>query len=251
MPNDDTQNDLNKGGAGASGGGQPGKEGEGSGQPPQPKMVQISETELGDLKSELEQTKSDRDNYRKATLDKKANERSLDDKKDDKAGNQGGQGGSPDVNTVVDEKLNAFQDKTRKSLQARAQRKFLNKNQDFADDAKWARVASHLHLRGDEVTEEDFADRIDEAHLLYMRETGQLEKHLESERQKAKRQGEIEGQVNSGMQAGDTGDGRSGGQGKGSLSPQGEEMARRSGHDPEKIKKIDLTKDRSIDLSKV
>lgn len=252
MPDDNAQNDLNKGSGAASGDGQPGKGAEGDGgQAAKPKMVEVPEEELNNLKSELEKTKSDRDNYRKATLDKKSQERSLDSKEGEGGKDQEGKQNQADVNKIVDEKLTGFEEKTRKNLQSRAQRKFLGKHQEFADDVKWNQVAVHLRLRGDEVTQEDYEDRIDEAHILHLRETGQLEQHIESERQKAKQQGAVEAQARTGMQAGDNGDGRSGGQSKDTLTPQGEELTRKFGNEPDKVRKVDVKKDRVITADKV
>ena len=200
-------------------------------------------------KSELEKIKSDRDNYQKGLLQKKADERNL--------GNEGGQGGEGAgqgaASNVIDEKkinetATAAARKTmRDAGEKTAKREFLKNHPEYVDDVQWQTLMTHLTFKGGELTHDEVVDRMEAALLEHKRTTGKLEEHLNSEREKARQAGRVEGQFDNTRSAGGSGDRNEAGKG-GGLSPKGEEMARAMHTDPVKAGKIDPLKDNVINV---
>jgi hypothetical protein len=231
-----------KGGEGQPGGdGQPLKTGGGSG----------AEETITVKKSDYDKLNSDLVNYRNVALKVKADERDL--KKASGEGD-GGTGNTMDeakVKEISRAEASSLMGQTRKSNESRAKKSFLEHHKEYIDDVWWNGLVSHLRLRGDEATPEDYSDRLEEAILLHKRESGQLEGYLKSEHERGKREGRIESEFDSAQNAGGAGD--RGGEGSGSagtLSPKGEEMARGMHIDPETARKVDPSKDNVIDVTK-
>lgn len=210
-------------------------------------------------KSELDQIISDRDNYKTGLLSKKADERSLDGK--GSQGDGGGEGGEGDGQgggaAVIDEKkigevATAATNKTLRAASERtAKRAFLKAHPEYVDDSAWQNLMAHLTFKGGEVTHEEIVDRMEAAVLEHKRSTGKLDEYLKSEHERGVREGRIQAEVGSGHGTGGAGDRNEGGKGAGTLSPKGEEMARSMHTDPEKVKKVDPSKDNVIDVTKV
>ena len=199
-------------------------------------------------KSELKKIEEDRDNYKKMGLQKKADERKLEGGAGEGAG--GGAGGAG----VVDEKkiseiATAATNKTlRAASDKTAKRAFLTAHPEYADDAQWTAFLSHLTFKGGEVTHDDVAGRMEAALLEHKRSTGKLEDHLKSEHERGVREGRIQGELGSGQGTGGAGDRNEVNKGAGQLSSSGEHMARVMHVDPEKVKKVDPTKDNVINV---
>lgn len=195
-------------------------------------------------KSQLHKIASDRENYKKIGLQKKAEDRDLKEKivqQDNKGG------------YVIDEKKlqetaeGAARKMMRESAEKTAKRQFFKDHPEYVDDKAWQELLPNLSFKGDEVTQEDVLDRMEAAVLEHKRKTGKLDEYIENEKQRARQEGRIEGQVNEGRDFGGIGD--KNGSGKDvKLSPKGEEMARAMHTDSEKVKKVDLSKDNVIDI---
>lgn len=204
-------------------------------------------------KSELEKIKSDRDNYRTATLNKKADEREL--KKKEEENKEGGEGGAEDqidetkVKEIAQQGISEFTGKVEQSNEKRAKQAFLNSHKEYIDDVEWQGLMGEFSTKRGKATKEDILDDLEDALLLHKKNTGRLEEHLESERERGRNEGRIEAEAGTGHQAGGVGENNEGaGSGK-SLSVKGEEMARKMHVDPEKVKKVDPSKDNVIEIN--
>lgn len=205
-------------------------------------------------KSDLKKIEEDRDNYKKMGLQKKADERDLHAGAGDGKGGEGA--GAPSAAVIDEKKIGetataATNAALRSASERTAKRVFLKAHPEYLDDAQWASMMANLTFRGTEVTTEEVSDRMEAAVLEHKRSTGKLDEYLKSEHERGVREGRIQGEIGSGHGTGGAGDRNEGGKGAGSLSPKGEEMARAMHTDPEKVKKVDLTKDNVIDITKV
>lgn len=205
-------------------------------------------------KSELDQIKSDRDNYKTGLLGKKADERSLHEKKDDKGDGTGdGTGDGAGDATVIDEKkitdtVTAATNKVlRDASEKTAKRAFLKAHPEYVDDVQWTALMSHLYLKGTELTHDEVNDRMEAALFEHKRSTGKLEEHLKSEHERGVREGRIQGEIGSGHGTGGAGDKNE--KTKGTLTPRGEEITKRMHNDPDKIRNVDISKDNVIDVT--
>ena len=206
-------------------------------------------------KSELEKIKSDRDNYQKGLLQKKADERNLGNQGGEGKGDGSGQGAGQGDGNVIDEKkitdtATAAVSKTlRGASEKTAKRAFLQAHPEYVADADWQGLMSYLTFKGGELTHDEIFDRMDAALLEHKRATGKLDEYLDSVKEKARQEGRVEGQFNSARAAGSSGDNRNNfGSSGGFSSGKGEEMARAMHTDPEKAKKIDPLKDNVINV---
>ncbi|MCR4307826.1 MAG: hypothetical protein NUV80_04635 [Candidatus Berkelbacteria bacterium] len=209
-------------------------------------------------KSELEQIKTDRDNYKKIGLQKKADERDLHNagagagSGDGKGGEGDGKGGAViDEKKISDTATAATTKVLRDASEKTAKRSFLKAHPEYLDDSQWTGLMSHLTFKGGEVTQDEVVDRMEAALFEHKRSTGKLDEHLKSEHERGVREGRIQAEVGSGHGTGGAGDRNDGGKGVGSLSPKGEEMARSMHTDPLKAAKVDPSKDNVIDITKV
>ena len=201
-------------------------------------------------KSELEKIKSDRDNYREIGLDKKSKDREL--KQKAKEGEEGEGAGSGSVDEtkfaeIARKEVHSFAEQTRKSNQQRASKVFLSRHKEYVDDALWNDMMSDFRSSDRDVTVEDFADRLEETVLLHKRRTGKLEEYLNSERERGRREGRTEAELGVGHQAGGVGE-RNEGRPAGGLSEKGKEISRGVNLDPEKVAKVDPSKDNVIQV---
>jgi hypothetical protein len=211
------------------------------------------EEEVSIKKSELEKIKSDRDNYREGLLKRKVDERNLDNKGKDGDGDGGGKndGGTIDEAKIIEiakAQSTAALEGIYKGNESRAKRTFLKNHGEYVDDAQWIEMMSHFSSRRGKATSEDILDDLEDAVFSHKRETGKLDEYLKSEAERARREGRIEGQMDVGR-GGDAGD-KNEGKDAGTLSPKGEEMSRGMHTDPEKVKKVDPSKDNVIDVTK-
>jgi len=175
------------------------------------------------------------------------------------AGAGDGKGGGDGEETVtikksdlkkIEEDRDNYNKAMRDASERTAKRTFLRAHPEYVDDAQWTSMISNLTFRGNEVTVEEVSDRMEAAVLEHKRSTGKLDEYLKSEHGRGIREGRIQGELGSGHGTGGAGD-RNDGKGAGQLSPKGEEMARAMHTDPEKVRKVDTSKDNVIDLSKV
>ena len=199
-------------------------------------------------KSQLHQLASDKNNYKKATLSKKAEERQLD--------NKGGDGGkSVEVKAdVIDQKkveetaTTTVTKTLRAAAEKTAKRQFFKDHPEYVDDKNWNDLLPNLSFKGDEVTHEEVLDRMEAAVLEHKRKTGKLDEYMEDQKKRARSQGFMEGRVDQGREFGGAGDRNGEGKEQGQLSEKGKEMARSMHVDPEKVKKVDVSKDSVIDI---
>src|SRR3990167_7452625 len=167
-------------------------------------------------KSELKKIEEDRDNYKKMGLQKKADEREF-------KGAGGGQGEGQGGSAVIDEKkvgevASAAVTKTlRAASEKTAKRAFLTAHPEYADDAQWTSLLTHLTFRGTEMTHDEVADRMEAAILEHKRSTGKLDEYLKSEHERGVREGRIQGELGSGQGTGGAGDRNEGAKGAGQL----------------------------------
>ena len=227
----------NQGGAGAGAG--DGKGGD--------ETVTMKKSEIDQLRSDLTKSNEDRDNYKKIGLQKKADERNLDN-----AG-AGGKDGEQANTAVIDEKkivdtaTAAANKALRNASERTAKRTFLSAHPEYVEDSQWTSLMSHLTFKGGEVTHEEVLDRMEGALLDHKRSTGKLDEYMRSEHDRGVREGRIQGEIGSGQGTGGGGD-RNEGASKGltGLSEKGKEMARAMHVDPEKAAKMDPLKDNQI-----
>ncbi len=211
-------------------------------------------------KSELDKIKSDRDNYREMGLDKKAKDREL-KRKEVQEGGEGGDvdkgggeagGGTATIDEtraaeIARKEVDSYGEKAAKSNQQRASKIFLSTHKEYLDDSLWNDMMSNFHTTGNEATVEDYGDRLEAALLEHKRRTGKLQEYLDSERERGRQEGKTEAEAGSGRQAGGVGD-KSEGQPSGQLSEKGKEIAKGVKLDPEKVEKVDPSKDNVIQV---
>lgn len=203
-------------------------------------------------KSDYDQIVSDRDNYRTAVLDKKAKERELKQSGQDGEGSdkdKDGQGQSQFDETKVKEiakaEINAGLKQIHDANEYRAKRQFLRDHPEYQDDAQWQQLMGHYSAKRGKNTTEDMLDDLEDTVLLHKRATGKLDEYMDQQKQKAREEGRIQGMVDSGRNMGGTGD-RNDGAEHGSITPTAERMAGMMHVDVEKVKKVDVKKDRFI-----
>lgn len=190
-------------------------------------------------KSSLVKVMSDRNNYKKMGLQKKADEREL-------HGEGGGNVATVDEKKVGEVATAATNKALRDAGEKTAKRAFLQKHPEYLADSDWVRFVSHLAFKGTEVTHEDVMDRMEAALLEDKRSTGKLEEYLKSETERARREGNMEAQINMGRDGGGAGD-RNDGKGGGEENKGAVEMASRfSKTDPKKVEKVNPAVDREI-----
>lgn len=182
----------------------------------------------------------ERDNYKKATLIKKADERPLTPEAPAAAA-------ATDDKKIVDTATTAATKALRDANERTAKRAFLKANPEYVDDASWTALMSHLTFKGSELTAEEISDRMDAAVLEHKRSTGKLDEYMQAQRERGVREGQVMAQAGTGHGTGGGGD-RHDAAAAGKLSPKGEEMARAMHTDPLKAAKMDIHKDNVIDV---
>lgn len=192
-------------------------------------------------KSELDKIKSDRDNYKNIGLQKKAGDRDLKVKTDDQGEDNINEKKIEATATIAANKV------MREASEKSAKRAFLNNHPEYLDDTEWNQLMSNLTFKGGEIFHDEIIDRMEAALLEHKRSTGKLEEYLKSEREKGVLEGRIQAGLGSGGSMGGVGDKNEKSSGEFS-SPKGDEMARSMHVDPEKAKKIDLTRDNVIQI---
>lgn len=204
-------------------------------------------------KSELEKIKSDRENYRQATLKKKAEERKLGKQEDGEGDNEkkqdDGQKSTLDVETVkglVRDALQENKSQTEKENEKEAQLELIKLHPEYSDDAAYSSLMQDFSGKRGKQNVKVIMQDLEDAILLNKHRTGKLDEFLNSERERGRREGRVEGQISSAMGTGSVGDKGSAGRSSTRLSPEGEKMARSMGVDPKEAAKIDIQKDNVI-----
>ena len=184
----------------------------------------------------------ERDNYKKATLIKKADERPLKPE-----GAPAPTAAEVDEKKISDTATTAATKALRDANERTAKRSFLKEHPEYVDDGSWTALMSHLTFKGSELTAEEISDRMEAAVLEHKRSTGKLDEYMQAQRERGVREGEIRAQAGSGHGTGGGGD-RHDAAAAGKLSAKGEEMARAMHTDPLKAAKVDPQKDNVIDV---
>lgn len=192
-------------------------------------------------KSQLHKIASDKANYKKIGLEKKAEERKLTPEVEKK-----------DTAVIDEKKIQETATITatkilRDSAEKTAKRQFFKDHPEYVDDKNWNELLPYFAYKGGEVSHEDVLDRMEAAVLEHKRKTGKLDEYIESEKKRAHEQGRMEGRFDGGREFGGTGD-KNESKNQGQISDKGQEMARAMHVDPEKVKKVDISKDNEIDI---
>lgn len=201
-------------------------------------------------KSQLHKIASDRNNYKKATLSKKAEDRDLNNKgggdnKDNKD-NKDNQA-VIDLKKVDETATTAAQKLLRNAAEKSAKQRFFKDHPEYLDDKAWQEMLPNLTFKGDEVTTEEVLDRMESAVLEHKRKTGKLEEYMKVEAERARAEGRAAGRMDQARGGGGPGDKNEEGK-TGTLGDKGQEIARSMKLDPEQVKNIDIAKDNVIDV---
>src|SRR3990167_3592238 len=143
-------------------------------------------------KAEWEKVQSDRDNYRDGLLKKKADERDF--KKEESQGSSAGEANVIDEKKISEFASAAANKSLREASERSARHSFLKDHPEYIADDQWTDLMSHFTLKGNELTKEEVQDRMEAAVLEHKRSTGKLNEYLEGQRERALKQGRIEGQ---------------------------------------------------------
>ena len=206
------------------------------------------EEEITVKKSEYDKVISDRDNYRAGLLKKKADERAIEPKGE--SGDEGEGKATIDetkVKEIAKAEASAIRSEAYTSNEKRAGQLLLKKYGEYVDDAQYASLMAHFVSRKGKATVEDIMDDFDDAVLLHKKSTGKLDEFLKKQSERARAQGQIEGNLNLGRSAGGAGDRNESSRSTGTISPFGEILARATHTDPEKVKKVDIRRDSVIE----
>ena len=206
------------------------------------------EEEITVKKSEFEKIKSDRDNYRAATLIKKADERAGKMNEEEKKEEFSATIDEARVAEIAKAQISAVREETYESNQKRANRVFLQKHPEYVDDAQWVQLMSNVSPRRGKSTPEDIMEDLEDGILLHKKSTGKLDEYFKSEAERAIRDSQIDNQFGLARSAGGIGDRNEVPKSASTLTPKGEEMARGMHVDIEKVKKIDPSKDNVIQI---
>ncbi len=199
-------------------------------------------------KSQLHKIASDRNNYKKATLDKKALERDL-NKGGEGQENKGGEGQGNVIDLKkVDETATAAVNKTlRTAAEKTAKAKFFKDHPEYLEDKAWQEFLPNLTFKGDELTSEEVLDRMEAGVLEHKRKTGKLSEYMQAEAERARAEGRAEGRMDQARGGAGIGDRNESGK-EGTLSEKGQEIARGMHVDADVAKKVDVKKDNVIDV---
>lgn len=242
MPESDDKNKGAGGGAGQGGAGG----GAGAGDD----TVTLKKSELDKINSDSENYKTGMLKYKKDSDDLAALKKKEADDKAAKdaaaaAGNNGGSAGETNVGEVAMKAGEKAASKVlRDTSEKTAKAAFIKAHPEYAGEA-WTELLKHLTFSGSEVTHDEVMDRFESALFEHKRKSGKLDEYMDEQRERARSEGRAEGALGAGYGTGAAGDGTNKGK-SGTLSPKGEEMARAMHVDPEKVKKVDPSKDNVI-----
>jgi hypothetical protein len=182
-------------------------------------------------KKDWEKTNSDLDNYRTGLINKKANDRSL----DSNSGVVEGAGGATlDEKKVIEIATKASQANMHKANEKAAIKEFLKTHSDYTEDKNWQELLPYLP----KINYDDPAaivDAMEGAVLLHKRSSGTLDTYLAEQREAAKREGEMNANVNLGFGAGGNGQRINQGDQTGKLPESTVKMGEHFGHDEAKL----------------
>lgn len=237
MPNETDKN--NEGGDGSGAGGD-GANNAGAGED----TITVKKAEIDKLKEDSENYKSGMLKYKKDLDDLSQKNSNANQNQGQDGGNKSGQIDETKVGEVASSTVHKI---LREANEKTAQRSFKDRHPEYKDDAQWTGLLAELTFRGNELTSEEIGDRLESALLEHKRKTGKLEEYLKSEHEQGVREGRIQGEFGSVHGTGGSGDKNDSGK-VSNLSPKGEEMARAMHVDPEKVKRVDISKDNVIKI---
>lgn len=200
-------------------------------------------------KSELEKIKSDRDNYKKATLSKKISERKLGQSDGEEDNKTSSNEATIDIETIKEAAKQVFQEgqvQTEKENEKEALEKLVELHPEYKDDSAYNDLMSDFASKRGKRKVENIMKDLEDAVLLNKKRTGKLDEYLNFERERVRQEGRAEGQLSSAMGAGNVGDRSNAGRSSAKMTPEGERMARNMGIDPKEAAKVDVHKDNVI-----
>ena len=188
-------------------------------------------------KKDWEKTNSDLENYKTGLLNKKAADRTLDQNAggDHGAGNSGGS--ALDEKKVIEIATKASQANTHKSNEKAAIKQFLKTHADYTEDKNWAELLPFLPANINKDDPAAIVDAMEGAVLLHKRSTGKLDEYMSQQADTARREAEMNAQVNLGFGAGGVGQRATQGNSSDKPAESTIEMGKRFGHDADKIEK--------------
>lgn len=198
-------------------------------------------------KSEHDKLVSDLNNYKTGLINRKAGDRS---------GGEGGEGGQGSGDKPLDQKKveeisTAAASKVLSQKATKdANKQFLSGHAEYLDDKQWQELLTHYHPKRGTLAPEDILEDFEDAVLAHKRSSGQLETYLNDQAEKRRKLAEANAAAEAGREAGSNGQRTSGGgTGGATLTPDGQAMAQRFGHDPKKVAEV-KPEDRTINIIK-
>jgi len=191
-------------------------------------------------KSDLEKLNKDLDTYRERVTGKKAGEFSLE--------NNGGQGGNGDGSgsgsgaaPALDEKkveeivTRTTSKQIHKANEKTAIKQFLKTHLDYTDEKEWQALLPYLPAGVNKDDPAAIVDALEGAVLLHKRATGKLDDYMKEQADRARREGEMNTQVNLGFSGGGVGGKANQGNQTDKPAESTIEMGKRFGHSAETI----------------
>lgn len=209
-------------------------------------------------KSELDRINNDLENYRKATLDRKAAEREAKKKEAEEAAkntaNEAGQSNSitldeKKIKEIVQQAQTSTINIFEKANEKAAIKEFMGVHKELLDDATWTDFISDYSPRRGKTSKEEILEDFQDAMLVYMRRIGKLDEYLKKEAERMQEFNNANHRANIGHNAGSRGDGSSsGGSDNARITPTLERVSSHFKHDPKEIAKVDVSKDSEINV---
>ena len=186
-------------------------------------------------KKDWEKTNSDLENYKTGLLNKKAADRTLSQNADN--GSQNNSSAALDEKKITEIAIKATKATTHSTNEKAAIKQFLAKHADYTEDKNWAELLPFLPANINKDDPAAIVDAMEGAVLLHKRSTGKLDEYMAEQAVTARREAEMNAQVNMGFGAG--GNGQKLNQGNQTDKPAEStvEMGKRFGHDAEKLEK--------------
>lgn len=190
-------------------------------------------------KKDWEKTNSDLDNYRTGLINKKTQDRTLDQNAGGGNNDAGNGGGAPtlDEKRVTEIATKATQATTHKANEKAAIKQFLKTHADYTEDKNWAELLPFLPANINKDDPAAIVDAMEGAVLLHKRATGKLDTYLADQAEKAKQEAEMNARVDLGFGAGGIGHRANQGNQADKVPETTIEMGKRFGHDADKLEK--------------
>ena len=183
-------------------------------------------------KADWEKTQSDLKNYQTGLINEKTKNKTLDG-----AGNEPAVSGAMDEKKVQEIAIAAANSRDHKKNEKGAIKRFVIAHPEYGDDANWQQlIPLYKPVSGKDDEDSIIAD-LEDAVLAHKRRTGKLSEYLAEQAEAARRQAEIDANVNIGQGAGGVGQRvNTNERGSQTTVPQSTvDMGARFGHDKEKI----------------